>query len=70
MKGKSFEVSTVMTNKNGRYQINCRKGLWGVDAPSLEEAAREAVHYFTQYLSDGEYDECNTRLVNKLTNKR
>jgi len=29
--------------------------LWGVDAPTLEQAIDEAKHYFLQYLSDGEY---------------
>lgn len=42
---------------DGRYQIDCKKGLWGVDAPDKIQAITEAWHYFQQYAQDGEYDE-------------
>jgi len=51
----SFDRNTEVTNKDGRWQIDCKKGFWGVDAPTLEEASREAHHYFRQYYFDGEY---------------
>ncbi len=35
--------------------IDCKLGLWGVDAPTHQEAMREAAHHFEQYKSDGEY---------------
>lgn len=42
--------------KNGRVEIHCKRGLWGVDAPTYAEAMHEAKHYFIQYYEDGEYD--------------
>jgi hypothetical protein len=53
-----FRRWTITTHKNLRrksVQINCKKGLWGVDAPDHETAEREAMHYFRQYYEDGEY---------------
>jgi len=51
-----FEKHTTMTvQKDGRVTIACNKGLWSVDAPNKNEATKEAVHYFLQYWSDGEY---------------
>lgn len=41
--------------KNGRVEIHCKKGLWGVDAPDSDAADAEALHYFRQYYEDGEY---------------
>lgn len=42
--------------KNGRVEIHCKKGLWGVDAPDSDTADSEAMHYFQQYYEDGEYN--------------
>lgn len=50
---KKFTVTKK--NKNG-YSIRCKKRLWCVDAPTLEEAEREARRYFITYLMDGEYN--------------
>ena len=52
-----YEKNTTMTEDDGRVQIRCNKGLWGVDAPNKSQATVEAVRYFLQYASDGEYDE-------------
>ena len=52
----SFEKDTVKSYKNGRYQIDCRLGLWGVDAYTSAQAEYEAMHYYAQYKKDGEYD--------------
>jgi len=38
-----------------RWSIDCRLGLWGVEAPTREQALQEAFRYFEQYKSDGEY---------------
>lgn len=38
------------------YVVSCKLGLWRVQAPTEEEAHREAMQYFQQYFSDGEYD--------------
>ena len=42
--------------RNGRVEIHCKRGFWGVSAASEDEAMREAKHYFVQYFEDGEYD--------------
>lgn len=42
--------------RNGRVEIHCKRGFWGVSAASMEEAIREAKRYFIQYFEDGEYD--------------
>lgn len=49
-------LSSFRKTKQG-FRITCRKGLWWVDAPTEEEARREAMHYFLQYFSEGEYDQ-------------
>ena len=50
-----FEKCTKVKQSKGRVTVDCVKGLWGVDAPTLQQAIDEAKHYFLQYLSDGEY---------------
>lgn len=40
-----------------RTVIECKLGLWTVDAPTTREAVIEAKSYFQQYLADGEYSE-------------
>jgi len=53
-----FEINTTMKiGEDGRVNISCNKGLWSVSAPSRHRAKSEAVRYFMQYDSDGEYDE-------------
>lgn len=44
-----------LTKTKDRVSIDCRKGLWAIDAPTEEEAINEAYHYWQQYYSDGEY---------------
>ena len=51
-----FDKCTVKKErKNGKTTIDCKLGLWGVEAPSAKMAMREAVYYFEQYKEDGEY---------------
>ena len=45
----------VQKHRDGLTNINCKLGLWGVSAPTMQEAVDEAKHYFLQCLSDGEY---------------
>ena len=52
-----FEKNTVHKVRDGRHEIDCRRGLWGVSASSREQALREAQHYYMQYELDGEYEE-------------
>ena len=46
---------TIKGIEEGGWDISCNKGLWGVVAPTLDQAMTEAVHYFHQYYGDGEY---------------
>lgn len=53
----AFQRFTVQRpNKNG-FRITCKLGLWGVFAPTKDQAIAEARHYFVQYFNDGEYSE-------------
>jgi len=52
---KRWTITNVYRLKKARVSIACKKGLWAVDAPDLETAESEALNYFTQYYSDGEY---------------
>jgi len=53
-----FELNTTTKiEEDGRTNISCNKGLWSVSSPDEAWAISEAVHYFMQYDSDGEYDE-------------
>ena len=45
----------VRVSRDGR-RIQCKLGLWSVDAPTPEMAHQGAWHYWTQYWLDGEYD--------------
>ena len=47
----------ISYNKDGSVNARCRKRLWSVTAPTKEQALTEALHYYQQYLSDGEYDD-------------
>lgn len=42
--------------KNDRVHIYCKRWLWGVEAPDLDTAKKEAMRYFIQYYEDGEYE--------------
>jgi len=52
---KSFDQNTISKQRGGRFAIDCKKGLWGVEAATEQEAIQEARHYFIQYYRDGEY---------------
>jgi hypothetical protein len=39
------------------YRATCKKGLWMVEGTDREHTLKEAMHYFIQYWSDGEYDD-------------
>jgi hypothetical protein len=46
--------TTTQISVNG-VRIDCKKGNWGVSAPTEMQAYNEAWHYFMQYYRDGEY---------------
>ena len=41
--------------KDGAIQIHCKIGLWSVYGIDHARVQAEALHYFSQYLRDGEY---------------
>jgi len=51
----SFYRDVKISEDGFGVEINCRLGLWGVSAPTMEQALREAQHYYLQYQRDGEY---------------
>ena len=50
-----FEKCVVRKAKGLTYSINCKLGLWGVSSNSKTSCEDEALHYWQQYKSDGEY---------------
>ena len=52
---KFYRCVTMSKDDDGRTDIDCKLGLWGVSAPTMREAVIEAKSYFQQYLADGEY---------------
>ena len=53
---KKFAKNSTLKKKHGRWECECKRGLWGVSAPTKKSAKNEGRHYFAQYESDGEYD--------------
>jgi len=51
----SFHRDVKISEDGFGVGIHCRLGLWGVFAPTMEQALREAHHYYLQYYRDGEY---------------
>jgi hypothetical protein len=47
------------------YRATCRKGLWMVEGTDQEYVKKQAMHYFVQYWSDGEYDDILDALENE-----
>jgi len=54
---EKFVKCTKVKQSKNRVTVDCVKGLWGVDAPTMEQAIDEAKSYFLQYLGDGEYSD-------------
>ena len=53
---KAFKTNTRTRKIKDGYSCKCNLGLWGVIAPTKEQALLEGSYYFSQYYSDGEYD--------------
>lgn len=49
------KYTTCRKTKTG-YSVSCKSGFWAIYAPTKDEAEREAMNYFVQYYSDGEYN--------------
>ena len=60
---KMITMPFDIIQKGDSWRIECRKGLWGVSGPELVELIPEALHYYSQYESDGEYDEDPLRVI-------
>lgn len=54
---KITAIVDVNAIEDSAWECKCKKGLWGVVAPTLNQATLEGVHYFRQYYADGEYDD-------------
>lgn len=52
---QAYAENTTIIDEGDWVSIKCKKGLWSVDAPTLDGAEREAKRYFQQYYHDGEY---------------
>ena len=50
-----FEKCVTRKAKGLTYSIDCKLGLWGVESNSKTACEDEAIHYWQQYASDGEY---------------
>ena len=53
---EDFNRNTTCKEKDGRWNFDCKKGLWGVSGTDLAQTIDEAYWYFAQYQSDGEYN--------------
>ena len=68
-----FNKCTVKKKlKGGCTKIDCKLGLWGVDGYEPINVMYEAMNYFRQYESDGEYSSIigGESAMDKLTNKK
>lgn len=54
---RAFNKWTTTRKTKSGYSVTCKKGLWSIHAPSKDDAFREALRYFAQYYSDGEYED-------------
>ena len=52
-----FNACTKHSNDADSYRIECVKGLWSVDAPTMILALAASTHYFKQYSEAGEYSD-------------
>ena len=51
-----YENSEDKEEENGTLTIKCKKGLWSANGRDQKKVLGEAIHYFSQYYVDGEYD--------------
>jgi len=56
-KYEQFKKCTNTTFDGDSWDIECKLGLWSVNGVCEHQVQDEALHYFLQYLSDGEYFE-------------
>ena len=52
-----LEKCSFMIRRGDRATISCSLGLWSVTGVFSNDLLGEALHYFQQYKSDGEYSE-------------
>ncbi len=51
-----FEKYSITKKTKFGFDCKCVKGLWGVTAPTRQQAIDTGYYYFVQYYTDGEYD--------------
>ena len=52
-----FEICVERKHmKDGSLEIHCKLGLWAASGADHFAVEREAVHYWFQYYTDGEYN--------------
>ena len=61
----AFEENTTIKKSDHGYKVDCKKGFWGVSAPTKEAALSEARYYFMQYYRDGEYSQYGTKKMSE-----
>jgi len=52
-----FSLRTITKRDKHGFVIACKKGLWSVSGTDLCTVIHEAMHYYLQYASAGEYDD-------------
>tara|TARA_B110000093_G_scaffold136838_1_gene146646 strand:+ start:309 stop:539 length:231 start_codon:yes stop_codon:yes gene_type:complete len=52
---EEFGLCTQTLFDGDSWDISCKLGLWSVSCGDKDQAQDEALHYFRQYKSDGEY---------------
>ena len=54
---EKFYKCVLIFYDSDNWHYECKLNLWGVTGCDKDEVEEEALHYFRQYLEDGEYDE-------------
>jgi hypothetical protein len=71
----AFLMCSTSSRDGVYYKVSCKLGLWSVEGSDCIKVLSEAVHYFEQYRSDGEYHEIiggptiNEVMMRYLTNE-
>ena len=50
-----FRKCVDVSHENGTYEIECKLGLWSVSSKNVVDLLNQAINYWVQYRSDGEY---------------
>ncbi len=73
MSMEDFKRCTASLFDGDQLDISCKLGLWSVCGEDKDAVQDEALHYFRQYKSDGEYssilggESVTEKLIKKIT---